>query len=214
MVPPEDFAPGAKPKEPLKSRLRTINPDANSPLTSKDIQAFARTLEALVGYSDDIYNKAKIIEAGNLLDAWENSQGKGAILPNLKDLVHPCQRLVQKIKMQGMDIEFSNIISQEGFNMEEWGYTCDKTIKAYRVLKMTRLELMTLLLYKRNVYQNQLNLYSDKIGPGIAATMQGIIEMYDAPIEDMLEVKKNQSLLKSAFEKLKYRLVFQSIYIK
>lgn len=214
MVPPEDFAPGAKPKEPLKSRLRTINPDATSPLTSKDIQAFARSLEALTEFSNNIYNKAKIIEAGNLLDAWENSQGKGAILPNLKDLVHPCQRLVQKIKMQGMDKEFSNIIAEEGFNLEEWGYTCDKTIKAYRVLKMTRPELLTLLLYKRNIYQSQLYQYSDKIAPSIAVTMQGIIEMYDAPIEDMLEVKKNQQILKNAFEKLKYRLVFQSIYIK
>ncbi len=214
MVPPENFAPGAKPEQPLKSRLRTIYPDASSPLTSRDIQAFAKTLNAMVEFSDNIYNKAKIIEAGNLLDEWENSQGKGAILPGLKDLVHPCQRLVQKIKMQGMDKEFESIISQEGFNMQEWGYTCDKTIKAYRLLKMTRPELLTLLLYKRNIYKNQLNLYSDKIGPSLAVTMQGIIEMYNAPIEDMLEVKKNQTLLKDSFEKLKYRLVSQSIYIK
>ena len=181
-VPPEDYAPGAKPKEPLESRLRTISPDASSPLTGRDVQAVARSL--------------------------------GTMLPNLKDLVHPCQRLVQKIKMQGMEGEFAKIVAGEGFNPEEWAYTCDKTIKAYRVLRMSSPELLTLLLYKRNIYENQLNLYSDKTAPNIAVTMQGIIEMYKAPVNDMMEVKKNQKALKKAFEKIGYRIVFQPVYIK
>lgn len=213
-VPPEDYAPGTKPKEPLESRLRTISPDASSPLTGRDVQAVARSLEALADYGADLNNQAKIIEAGALLDAWENSQGRGTMLPNLKDLVHPCQRLVQKIKMQGMEGEFAKIVAGEGFNPEEWAYTCDKTIKAYRVLRMSSPELLTLLLYKRNIYENQLNLYSDKTAPNIAVTMQGIIEMYKAPVNDMMEVKKNQKALKKAFEKIGYRIVFQPVYIK
>ena len=214
LVPPEDFAPGAKPEEPLASRLRTISPDASSPLTSKDIQAVARSLEALADYGADINNKAKIIEAGALLDAWENANGTGAILPSIKDLVHPCQRLVQKIKMQGMENEFADIIAAEGFNMEEWAYTCDKTIKAYRVLRMSSAELMTLLLFKRNIYEKQLNLYSDKIAPSIAVTMQSVIEMYEAPIKDVLEVKKNQKAVKNALNRIGYRIVFQPVYMK
>ena len=213
-VPPEDYAPGATPQEPLQSRLRTISPDATSPLTGKDVQAVARSLEALADYGENINNKAKIIEAGALLDAWENSKGTGAILPNIKDLVNPCQRLVQKIKMQGMEHEFSEIIAGEGFNMEEWAYTCDKTIKAYRVLRMSTPELMTLLLYKRNVYQNQLNAYPEKIAPSVAVTMQSMVEMYEAPLNDVLEVKKNHQAVKDAFEKIKYRIVFQPIFLK
>ncbi len=213
-VPPEDYAPGATPQEPLQSRLRTISPDATSPLTGKDVQAVARSLEALADYGEHINNKAKIIEAGALLDAWENSKGTGAILPNIKDLVNPCQRLVQKIKMQGMEHEFSEIIAGEGFNMEEWAYTCDKTIKAYRVLRMSTPELMTLLLYKRNVYQNQLNAYPEKIAPSVAVTMQSMVEMYKAPLNDVLEVKKNHQAVKDAFEKIKYRIVFQPIFLK
>ncbi len=213
-VPPEDYAPGATPQEPLQSRLRTISPDATSPLTGKDVQAVARSLEALADYGENINNKAKIIEAGALLDAWENSKGTGAILPNIKDLVNPCQRLVQKIKMQGMEHEFSEIIAGEGFNMEEWAYTCDKTIKAYRVLRMSTPELMTLLLYKRNVYQNQLNAYPEKIAPSVAVTMQSMVEMYKAPLNDVLEVKKNHQAVKDAFEKIKYRIVFQPIFLK
>ena len=45
-------------------------------------------------------------------------------------------------------------------------------------------------------------------------TMQGIIEMYKAPVNDMMEVKKNQKALKKAFEKIGYRIVFQPVYIK
>ncbi len=213
-VPPEDYAPGATPQEPLQSRLRTISPDATSPLTGKDVQAVARSLEALADCGENINNKAKTIEAGALLDAWENSKGTGAILPNIKDLVNPCQRLVQKIKMQGMEHEFSEIIAGEGFNMEEWAYTCDKTIKAYRVLRMSTPELMTLLLYKRNVYQNQLNAYPEKIAPSVAVTMQSMVEMYKAPLNDVLEVKKNHQAVKDAFEKIKYRIVFQPIFLK
>ncbi len=168
----------------------------------------------MADYGENINNKAKIIEAGALLDAWENSKGTGAILPNIKDLVNPCQRLVQKIKMQGMEHEFSEIIAGEGFNMEEWAYTCDKTIKAYRVLRMSTPELMTLLLYKRNVYQNQLNAYPEKIAPSVAVTMQSMVEMYKAPLNDVLEVKKNHQAVKDAFEKIKYRIVFQPIFLK
>ena len=116
--------------------------------------------------------------------------------------------------MQNMDKEFAQLIAPQGFNLEEWAYTCDKTIKAYRVLKMSSPELITLLLYKKNVYEKQLNLYSDKVAPSIAATMQSVIEMYKAPINDVLEVKKNQETIKKAFEKINYRIVFQPIYIK
>ncbi len=116
--------------------------------------------------------------------------------------------------MQGMEHEFSEIIAGEGFNMEEWAYTCDKTIKAYRVLRMSTPELMTLLLYKRNVYQNQLNAYPEKIAPSVAVTMQSMVEMYKAPLNDVLEVKKNHQAVKDAFEKIKYRIVFQPIFLK
>ena len=82
------------------------------------------------------------------------------------------------------------------------------------MLRMSSAELMTLLLYKRNIYEKQLNLYSDKIAPSIAVTMQSIVEMYDAPVENVLEVKKNQKTVKNAFERIGYRIVFQPVYIK
>jgi len=214
LVPPENFAPGANPEEPIESKLRTISPDASSPLTGKDIQAVVRSFEDIAEFGSDIYNLAKVYEAGSMLDLWENDNGKGTFVPNLKDLVHPCQRLVQKLKMQGMENEFAVLIAKEGFTLEEWGYTCDKVIKAYRVLTMSKPEVLTVMLYRRNIYEAPLSAFNEKVGPSIATTMQSMVEMYQAPIKDVLEAKKNKTLIQNGFEKVGYRLVGQPIFIK
>lgn len=214
LAPAADFAPGAQPQEPLESQLRTISPDASSPLTSKDIRAVVRSFDDIADFGADLYNRAKIYEAGNLLDMWENDNGKGTIIPNLKDLVHPCRRLVQKLKMQGMEKEFAILVAKEGFTPEEWGYTCDKVVKAYRVLNMSQPEALTVMLYRRNIYETPLTAFSDKVRPGIAATMQSMVEMYQAPIKDVLEAKKNKQTIKAGFERIGYRLVGQPIFIK
>ena len=44
-----------------------------------------------------------------------------------------------------MEGEFAKIVAGEGFNPEEWAYTCDKTIKAYRV-QSARSELLAGML--------------------------------------------------------------------
>lgn len=214
MLPLKDFGPGAVPEEPVSSRLRTISPDAGSPLTGKDIAAVVRSFDNLAEFSRDLYTKAKIYEAGNMLDLWENDNGKGAEVPNLKDLVHPCQRLVQKVKMQGLEKEFAVLVAKEGFTPEEWGYTCDKTIKAYRVLNMTQPEVLTVMLYRRNIYRAPLSAFSEKVAPKVAATMQSMVEMYKAPAGDVREAKKQKSAIKAAFERLGYRIAGQPIFIK
>lgn len=214
VIKPEDYAFGANPEAAVETKLRTITPNASSPLTSKDIQAVAASFYEIGEFSKNIYILSEVIEAGAFLDAWENSEDKGTILPNLKDLVNPCQRLIQKLKMQGLEKEFSLLIAQQGFSQEEWGYTCDKTIKAYRVLNMTSNETLAVMLYRRNINKNALLSYSKDIAPSIAMTMQSMVEMYQAPIDDVIEVKKNSQTLKKAFEHLGYRIVSQPIYIK
>lgn len=211
---PQDFAPGAKAESSVESRLRTINPDAKSPLTSADIQAFVKTLDELKVFDEDIYKKMKITEAGYLIENWEDASGKGTGLPNLKDLVHPCARFVQKARLSGLDGDFMSIISKEGFSEEEWAYTCDKTVKAYRLLKMSQVELQTLLLYKRNIYKDVLGVYSYKYGPLIATTMQSMVERYNASLSDMAEVKKNYKLIENALRDGKNRIAGQEIYLK
>lgn len=214
IVRPQDYAPGATVKSPVAGRLRTIRPDADSPLTTPDIQAFAATLSELKTFGEDVFMQLQIVEAGHLLDSWEDANGKGTGLPNLKDLVLPCARLVQKLRLSGLDTEFKTVIAKQGFNDEEWAYTCDKTVKAYRLLNMSQVELQTLMLYRKNIYGDMLGGYSYKYAPLVAATMQSMVERYDAPLNDMLEVKKNYKQIEDALRDSGGRIAGQTIYMK
>ena len=211
---PEDFMPGAKDKTPIEKKLRTVKPEANSPLTTPDIIAVAATLKDLGDFDSDIFVQARIAETAFLLDSWEKAKGTGPGVPHLKDLVVPCARLVQKLRLAGLDREFKTVIAKHGFDEKEWAYTCDKTIKAYRLLNMTQDELLTLKLYRKNVLADALSGMNYKYGPLIATTMQGTIERFDAPIEDMLEVKKNSALIKKVLKDNKMRIVGQKIFMQ
>ena len=192
---PQNYAEGSVAKGDVNRELRTIRPTQSSPLTTPDIEDFVGTLDALNGFGEDVFVQVRLLEAGNLLESWENAEGKGTGVPNLKDLVHPCARLVQKVRLAGLSGEFKSIIAKYGFNENEWAYTCDKTIKAYRLLNMSQTEAKAVRLYKKNVFGDTLAAYDYKYGVLVAATMQSVVEMYHAPIEDMLEVKKNYKLI-------------------
>lgn len=211
---PENFAPGAKIKSPVEKNLRTIEPDENSPLTTPDIKAVVATLVDLQGFATDVFDQAKIAEAGFLLDSWEKANGKGPGLPHLKDLVVPCARLVQKVRLAGLDQEFRSVISKQGFNEKEWAYTCDKTIRAFRLLNMNHEELLTLKLFRRNVLVDSLRGMDYKYGPIVAQTMQGTVERFNAPIEDMWEVKKNSAMIRNVLRDGKMRIVGQKIFMR
>lgn len=212
-VRPEDYAPGASVENPLSSRLRTISPNENSPLTTADISAFIATLDELKFFDKDLQAQTRLIEAGNLLDRWEEAQGKGAVVPMLKDLVSPCSRFVQKARLAGLNRDFAGIVAKQGFSENEWAYTCDKTVKAYRLLNMSQIELQTILLYRKNTYGDMLNSFDYKTAPFVAATMQAMIERYKAPLQDMLEVKKNYKQIEKALRESGGRIAGQTIYM-
>ncbi len=214
IVTPQDYAPGAVVKNPIEKELRTINITENSPLTTPDIKAFVDTIDELNRFGEDIGVQVKLVEATGLLEAWENAQGNGSGVPGLRDMVHPCARLVQKMRLAGLDSDFRGIIAKQGFDEKEWAYTCDKTIKAYRMLNMSQTEVKAVKLYRKNVFGDMLATYDYKYGALIATTMQAIIEMYTAPLDDMLEVKKNYKALEDSFKESSQRIVIQSIYLK
>ncbi len=214
IIRPEDFAPGAVVKGRVEKNLRTINPTEKSLLTSPDIEAFVGTLDELNEFGDNLMVELKLVEAGHLLEAWEKANDKGPGLAGIKDLVNPCARLVQKVRLAGLENEFKVIVSKQGFNEKEWAYTCEKTIKAYRVLNMTQMEARGVKLYKQNVFEDTLNSYEYKYGELIAATMQSVVEMYSAPLEDVLEVKKNYKAIEDSLRKSHQRIGAQTIYLK
>jgi len=215
IVPADDFVPGAKPEVKTgASDLRTINPDINSPLTGADVAAFARTLPKIRQIAPDTPTKARIYSAGAFLDLWEQENGQALTVNMQKDLVNPCQRLVQKLRLAGMELQLRMAVGGEGFSPESWAYTCDKTIKAYRMGRLRSSTLASLKAYQNGVYnqyiEESLNSRNAKMQ---FEAMQTLIEMYKAPLNDILEVRKKRDMLKKEFEAGKYRILGQPVTV-
>lgn len=161
MVPDQGFG-GEKmePHKPSLNDLRTLRPTATSPLTASDVRAFVGTLGSVREFGT-LDNKIKLYHVSALLDFWEQKNGKSLPINGLKDLVNPCQRLALKIKWAGLEDEFMAAIAPGGFNLKEWAYTCDKTVKAHRVARMSTAQLIALENFKKGVR----NAYADALNP-------------------------------------------------
>lgn len=179
---------------PLEDRLRTLKVTKTSPLTNADVVAFINTLDDVLKF-DTFEHKYQIITAGMLLDYYEAKNNTALDMNTLKDIIHPCQRLALKIKWAGLETEFSKNIAKEGFNLKEWAYTCDKTIKAYRTTLISSGKLASLKLYKKGVYNAELMALKEKWRNRQFATMQGVLEMYKTNRNDVKQVLKNRAEL-------------------
>lgn len=207
-VPPEDFYPDApKREEDIKDKLRTINPSLSSPLTSADVKAFSRTLDEIKAFGNVSGRMAELAQAKILLNLYEDANGKGLPISTLKDLVNPCQRLVQQLRIAGLNGEFMQIVGKEGFSIEEWAYTCDKTIKAYRLSMISASTVAAILNYKNNVYKDEITKLPLILRGQQVATMLAIPEMYRAKTEDVEAVRKNRRMLAKKFKELDYNIM-------
>ena len=154
-----------------------------------------KTLDKVNAFTKDMKNYDRINTAGILIDVWEKENGRGPQVSLLKDLVNPCQRLVQKVRYAGLEREFSRIVNTEGFDAEGWAYTCDKAVKAYRVSMLTRSVVAGILMYRQGVYDAFRDIAGERIGNLQRETVQAVLEMYEAPTADVLETRKNRSEL-------------------
>ena len=174
--------------------LRTMKITKNSPLTTGDIRAFLRTIDGVKKFGT-FSNTMKIISAGYLLDYWEQKNGTALSLNGLKDGVNPCQRLALKIRWAGLENEFTKTVSSEGFDVKEWAYTCDKTIKAYRISRVSSAKIAAMRTYKKGTYNKYIETLKPKYRERQYSTMQSIIEMHKAPKSDVYEALKNERMI-------------------
>ena len=188
-----------RPAKISRSQLRTIRPTANSLVTAADIKAVGKTIPDIAKLGSDPYLQSDLFLAGRLLDKWENDQGKGIPLAILKDLVNPCSRLVQKFRILGREKELAAIVAEQGFSLNEWGYSCDKAIRAYRSSQMSRSTSVALSSYRRNLQAPFLETLPPKLAKQQQIIMQSFIEMYNAPLSDTLEAKKVHRELEKTF---------------
>ena len=202
IVKPEKFMPGYKDDgKKTKSDLRTLKPTKDSLLTSADIKAFISTIDAVDNWSNDPQNKFLLSQATILWSTYEREDEVGKYVPSgIMDLVHPCYRLAQKARILGKERELAMLVANEGFTLNEWAYTCDKTIKAHRVANVRTGVVQALREYQKGIYDDEtygLSTYTRNIR---FATMQSIIQAHKAPLNDVIEYKKNR---KEFEEKLK-----------
>ncbi len=215
LVPVSQFAPDAKKEKKVsRSDFRTVQPTQTSLLTAADVAAFADTLDGVLKFSKENTNFSDLHRAGMLLDMYEVDEKKG--IPNnnqIKDMVNPCQRLVQKLQILGpkKEVEFLKIVAPKGFDLKTWAYTCDKTIKAYRLAQINRKTLFELKAYSKGLYLPAIRQYNLDAQMFQMSTMQAILEMYKAPMSDVIEVKKNRKILKDKFKKMDFMLVTNPI---
>lgn len=214
LVPPEKFMFGAKKDNKVsRSDFRTVRPTQTSLLTSADVKAFADTLDDIYEFGKKDNNFLDTFNVGLLLDQYERDNGTGLLYNQMKDMVNPCQRLVQKLQILGPAkvSEFQSLITDKGFTLKGWAYTCDKTIKAFRVSRINRNTLAELKAFEKGLYNTIVRKYDLRNQNFQFATMQGLIEMYKAPMSDVLEVKKNRKLLRDKFLKMDNLLVSSPI---
>ena len=201
-VKPENFYPSVsdKPRPTTYDDLRTVEPTLSSPLTSADVKAFTDTIPAVNQFAAGLERQVALVRSRQLIDAYEFSKGQALPLNTLKDLVNPCQRLAQRIQVLGLENEFTAIIGPQGFTLAEWAYTCDKTIKAYRVSKMSQSTAAAILNYKDNIYGDYIRSLPYILRGGQVATIMSLLEMYKAPLNDVRAVRKNRRVLEQALK--------------
>lgn len=205
LVPPENYMPGGKTTRVTRSDMRTIHPDKNSLLTSADIKAFAATIAPAEEWAGRPENKLALVRTTVMLQNYINRKNDKAPIAGFREVISPCSALVEKAMVLGKERELAKIAAKQGFTLTEWAYTCDKTVKAWRLSKISTSLMQSLRLYKSGFYDKEIAKLSPRSQYNRYAGMAAVLEMYKAPLADVLEVRKNDKLLhdewfKSDFE--------------
>ena len=203
IVVPEDYMIKGGKKRIGKSDLRTINPTPDTLLTAADVAAFARTIETTENWVE--VNKYELSKVTSMWLNYDVQNGDETV-PGMKDMVNPCQRLVQKAQILGKERELAALVAGEGWTLYEWAYTCDKTIKAFRLGHISSTMVQALRMYRSGVYDEETEKLSPQMRAWRFSTMQALSEMYNAPLSDVKEVRKNRALLNEKWKNYGYKI--------
>lgn len=203
----EKFKPGYKEdNKKTKSDLRTLRPTKDSLLTSADIKAFLATIDEVNEWANQFENVDMFSRATILWNMYDREGPIGKYVPaGYMDLIHPCARFVQKSKMLGKENELGAIVAKKGFTINEWGYTCDKTIKAHRVANIKTHMVRLVREFKKGHYDYDIKSLSNYTQNVRFALMQGIIQAHKAPMSDVLEYRKNRKEFEEKLRKHNFR---------
>ncbi len=183
--------------------LRTISPTLTSPLTTKDAEAFIGTLDEIIKWGDanNMAVYSQIITGDYLLNMWELKQNTALHQNALKDIVNPCQRLVLKMRFAGVYKAFKWILAKHGYTPEEWAYTGDKTIKAYRAATASPGLAYAVKFHRKGYYNSYIERLPEKWKEEMYANEAAIIRMFAVLKEDVEAVRPIQKEINEKFLK-------------
>jgi len=185
-----------------RMNLRTPHPSLTTPLTAKDVEAFISTIDMVMDWGTKNYmkNYSRLIVGEAILNMWEQENKTALYQNDLKDIVNPCQRLVLKTRFSDLYDDFSNVVAQEGFSPEEWAYTCDRTLKAFRVATASMGMAYAVRYYRRGYYHE----YMDKLPPKWRDRMY---TMEDAFVRMYVSLPEEVEIVRPYKEKISEKLI-------
>ncbi len=202
-VPLEDYTNGHWPQQPDPG-VRHFYADKNTPLSGADVVAFMATVDGLSEFINRDDNELRLILLDALMNYYDEKNGVDKNAAFLKGAVNPCQTIARKIKWYGMRAEFQKYIGEQGFGLDDWAYTCDKTLKAYRVATMPT-AYVTGLKFMRN---GTLYKMMDRLGFDAEERRQqryfieASIQLYDTTDENIAAVTPYTKQLRAKWQKL------------
>ncbi|MBE6452849.1 MAG: hypothetical protein E7012_05115 [Alphaproteobacteria bacterium] len=205
LVPPQDYMLGRGKRKLGKSDMRTIKPDANSLITAADIEAVARTLPLVEEWYQSEDHAFQLSKVSILLFNYEYIQTPD-VAPAMRELVNPCARLVQKARILGIEQGLALKVAKEGFSLNEWAYTCDKSIKAYRLSGINISLMQAIRMYKQGLFDEESRKIAKQSQGSIFSTAQALISAYQSPISDVMEMRKKRKLFDDTLKQTDYRI--------
>lgn len=190
-----------KPKEKNKG-VRHFTADSSTPLSSADVEAFLSTLDGIKEFSSAHKNKLQMIMFDRLIFYWDKKHdGTDEQISLYRGMVNPCQAAVRRIKWAGKRGELQNIIGAEGFGLDDWAQTCDKTLKAYRKGNLTNAHVATINIMKSGaiydiMYKNKDIYYTKEERKAQKNFIDATLLLFSAPLNDVITVLPYQKQLK------------------
>ncbi|MBQ9272028.1 MAG: hypothetical protein IJ218_07175 [Alphaproteobacteria bacterium] len=191
-----DFGAGKK-SAYVSPGLRHFHADKNTPLSGADVAAFLNTFDTLDKFRKNKDNEQRLFMIDSLISYWDEKNGVPSAVTFLKQVVNPCQTIVRKVRWSGLQAEFAAAIGEDGFGLEDWAYTCEKTIKAYRVHNMPQAFISTLKLQRKGYYYQFLDKMTFDEEERIQQRyfLEAFVHMYETTPEDIKAIKPYNSKL-------------------
>ncbi|MDO4162367.1 MAG: hypothetical protein Q4D80_05125 [Pseudomonadota bacterium] len=201
-TPSSDFAINKEKKEKSKG-MRHYNATKETPLSEADVTAFIQTLPALRKFQDGRENGISFIGMGVLQNYWDQKNGIDKNVSFLKGVVNPCQNIVRKAQWLGRRYDLQQIVGTQAFGLEDWAYTCDKTIKAFRAASQNNAYTSSFnLLRKGYFYQmiNQAGYYTPEERMTHKYFMEAVLQAFSSNQNDIDAVRPHLKQLRKELE--------------